>query len=295
MFFYIVTPTYHALPWLQRCVRSVADQVGEGIVVHHHVQDGGSSDGTPAWLAAWQAENVGREGYVFTYESARDGGMYDAINKSWDRMPLSADVTAHLNSDEQYLPGALGSIASAFLRRPEVDIALGTYVVVDAESRYICHRRPVSPRVWSSKTVCEVITCSCFHRAKAFLHRGIRFDTSYRALADVVFYRKIVESRAVFLSLPRMVTSVFTVTGENLAWTETSRSEWSAYLQTLPSWVARRHALAYRVVNLRRRWVDAFCPPPREYALYLPGATARAAVRIKRPTCHWGCRVRGED
>lgn len=41
MTFYIVTPAYNALSWLQRCIYSVADQVAEGVEVHHHIQDGG--------------------------------------------------------------------------------------------------------------------------------------------------------------------------------------------------------------------------------------------------------------
>ena len=34
MKFYIVTPTYNALSWLERSVRSVADQVGQGVASH---------------------------------------------------------------------------------------------------------------------------------------------------------------------------------------------------------------------------------------------------------------------
>ena len=294
MIFYIVTPTFNSLRWLPRCVRSVADQVGEGVEVHHHVQDGASGDGTREWLEHWQQSHTNKQGYRFTFESAPDKGMYDAINTAWSKMPPQADVTAHLNSDEQYFPGALAAIAQAFRKR-QADIALGAYIIVDAESRYICHRRPVMPHRWSSITVCEIITCSCFHRAEYFRSHSVRFDTKYRALADVIFFRDIVNLRPRFAVLPRTFTGSFTITGDNLAWTDTSRNEWAAYLRELPWYAAKRHAVSYRIVNFLRMIRDRFCPAPRSYSIYLPDADTRTILPIKHPTCRWGCRSRGED
>ncbi len=295
MYFYIVTPTYNALPWLQRCIRSVADQAGQGLTVHHHVQDGGSGDGTPAWLAAWQADHEATPCYRFTYESARDKGMYDAINRAWERMPAEADITAHLNSDEQYLPGALASIAEALQAAPQAEIALGTYVIVDAQSRYICHRRPVRPCLGISQTVCQIITCSCFHRAEGFRRHGIRFDTRWRVLADLVFYRDIVATRPRFLLLPELITSSFCVTGDNLAWSAAGEAEWKRWQAELPWMTAHSHPLAYRWVNLCRKLTDMRSPAPKSYALYMPGSELRRSISIKHPTCHWGCRTQGEE
>ncbi len=295
MKFYIVTPTFNALSWLQRCVRSVADQACAGVEVHHHVQDGGSADGTPAWLATWKVQSSGIPGYTFTYESGKDAGMYDAINLAWAEMPSDAAVTAHLNSDEQYLPGALKGVAEAFKTRSEAEIVLGTYIIVDAESRYICHRRPVMPSRWRSQTVCELITCSCFHRADAFIRHGIRFDTRYKALADLVFYRDIVNSSPVFCVQPGLITSSFTVTGDNLAWTEGSKREWDAEMATLPWYVSRRHGIAYRCNNLLRRIADMTSPAPGSYNIYMPGEATRTEVKINHPTAHWGMRTRSDD
>lgn len=294
MIFYIVTPTFNSLRWLPRCVRSVADQVGEDVQVHHHVQDGASSDGTREWLQHWQQEHADCPGYRFTFESAPDKGMYDAINTAWAQMPPQADVTAHLNSDEQYFPGALAEIARAF-RSSRADIALGAYIIVDAESRYICHRRPVLPHRRTSVTVCEIITCSCFHRADHFRNHSVRFDTRYRALADVIFFRDLVNLRPRFAVLPKVFTGSFTITGDNLAWTETSRSEWAAYLRTLPWYTVKLHGLSYRIVNFLRMLRDCVCPAPRSYSIYLSDTATRTTRTIKHPTCRWGCRSRGED
>ena len=295
MKFYIVTPTFNALPWLQRCVRSVADQVVDGVEVHHHVQDGGSADGTPAWLDAWQRGHLGVPGYTFTYESAKDAGMYDAINIAWEKMPADAFITAHLNSDEQYLPDALKGVADTFMRFSTAEIVLGTYIIVDAESRYICHRRPVKPARWRSQTVCEIITCSCFHRVDVFREHGIRFNTSYKALADMVFYRSIVAAQPVFCVQPGLLTSVFTVTGENLAWSAGADKEWKREMAALPWYVSRSHGGAYRISNLLRRFADWFAPSPANYSIYMPEQEVRRLISVNHPTAHWGMRTVSTD
>lgn len=295
MKFYIVTPTFNALEWLERCVRSVADQTTVGVEVHHHVQDGASADGTPEWLAEWRRTHADMPGYTFTYESIRDSGMYDAINIAWKKMPADAAVTAHLNSDEQYLPGALKGVSEAFETHSEAEIVLGTYIIVDAESRYICHRRPVMPSRWRSQTVCEIITCSCFHRAEPFTRHGIRFDTSYKALADLVFYRAIVGISPRICVQPELVTSTFTVTGGNLAWTERSQREWDAEMKALPWYVSRRHGIAYRFNNILRRITDLRCEPPRSYAVYRLQGEERNERIIKRPTPRWGMRTVSDE
>ncbi len=290
MLFYIVTPTFNALPWLQRCLRSVADQAGDAVQVHHHVQDGGSTDGTPEWLAEWQTAHADMPGYRFTYESAKDKGMYDAINISWAKMPTEADVTAHLNSDEQYFPGALAQVAQAMQDHPDCDMALGTFIIVDAQSRYICHRRPVYPHAWSSQATCEIITCSCFHRASYFREHGIRFDISYRSLADLILYRDITAIRPRFLMLPELITGSFAVTGENLAWSERGMQETVQYRKTYNPLFAKCFPLINKWVNFKRRLVDKRCAPPRQYSLYLPGEDERTVFTIKHPTAYWGMR-----
>lgn len=294
MYFYIVTPSYNALAWLQQCVRSVADQAADGLMVHHHVQDGGSGDGTAAWLEQWQRTHADTPGYCFTYESCRDNGMYNAINRAWDKLPAQADITAHLNADEQYLPQVLPQIAAAMAADTRADMTLGTYIITDAAGRYICHRRPVLPHLSSSRTVCEIITCSCFHRVTSFRRHGIRFDESYKALADLIFYRDILSTAPRFCMLPQLITGTFSVTGDNLGWSEASHRELSDYLRSLPWYVGRRHRLTNLWCNLKRRLVDARCTPPAEYSLYSPGTDTRRIVRIQKPTCHWGCRTEGE-
>jgi glycosyltransferase involved in cell wall biosynthesis len=115
MHFIIITPSCNQLDYLKRCIASVRDQIPAGkssISLHHHVQDGGSTDGTREFLEKFQMEvgGLGFEdptarlsagsdggmsqlqttnskpptafsGYSFSFSSEKDDGMYDALNK----------------------------------------------------------------------------------------------------------------------------------------------------------------------------------------------------------------------
>lgn len=291
MLFYIITPAYQALPRLAACVRSVADQAGEGVEVHHHVQDGSSQDGTAVWLADWQREHTPTPHYTFTYESAPDSGLYDALNKAWDRMPQEAVITAHLNADEQYLPGALRRIAAAFAEHPYADLLTTTYLMCDEAGHYHCHRRPVQPHAWTSVLTCELMTCVCFLRA-ATLHRlALRFDTSYRSLADLPFYRDFVAANTRIVSIPELVTSVYTLTGHNLSWEPVTTLERDRYNAAAPVWQRLLYPFSRRWVNLKRRLVNLRCPVPTESSLYRGTDTTRTTEFITAPTCI--CKRRG--
>lgn len=291
MLFYIITPAFNDSERLKACVRSVADQAGAGVELHHHVQDGGSTDGTAAWLEAWQRAHEDTPGYTFTYESAPDSGLYEALNKAWDRMPQEAFYTAHLNADEQYLPGALRSIAAAFAEHPAADLLTTTYLLCNEDGSYHCHRRPVQPHAWTSVLTCELMTCVCFLRAAALRRLGLRFDTSYRSLADVPFYRDFVAAGTCIVSLPRLVTSMYTLTGRNLSWEPVTIAERARYNAAAPAWQRLLYPFSRRWVNLKRRLVDFTCPAPQTCALYHGDEETRREERIAAPTCI--CRRKG--
>lgn len=284
---YIITPCLQAFPRLAACVRSVADQAGEGLCIHHHVQDGGSTDGSAAWLARWQQEHATTPNYRFTYASTPDRGMYDALNQAWAQMPETATFTAHLNADEQYLPGALQQVSEAFAHRPAIDILETTHIACDRENRYHCHRRPVQPHAFSSRMTAELTTCTTFWRASAFRRLGLRFDLRYRIIEDLPFMHAVVASGISIATCPRLFTSAYTVTGRNMGWTPAGWRELRDYNASQPLINRLLYPFSKRWVNLRRRLVDCLCPPPRELCLYHGDADSRKCERIEHPTCIW--------
>lgn len=284
--YYIVTPSYNNWQWLQNCLPSVADQASENICVHHHVQDGGSSDKTVEELEKWQKQSQGRENYHFSYQSKADKGMYHAINLAWEQMPDDADFMAHLNCDEQYLPHALADIAPYFEKYPQADILLGSYFVVDKEQNYICHRRPAQPKLWSSRLNCACITNSSFYRASRFRQHGIRYDIRWRSIGDLVLYRDLLAAGARFQIID-LITSSFACTGSNLAWGELSHKEWAKLAEESPLYASRLQFFVYRWVNLKRRILDLFVAPPKELLLYKNGERERSREVIDKPTHKW--------
>ena len=295
MKFYIVTPAYNALKWLPGCVRSVADQVCDGVEVHHHIQDGASTDGSVEWLEEWQRATAGRQGYKLTFESARDSGLYDAINIAWKKLPSDAAVTAHINADEQYLPDVFAAIASEMQRAPEADLLLTAHIVVDKDLRYICHRRPSFPNRMVSRGLNQIITNTCFYKASSFRARNIYFDTSYRSLGDLIFFRDTLLSnlRPRILRLPDLFGSVFVVTGD-VSWTAISAVERKRIRTALPFLLRKSIHYVGKFYALIGVIVDFFKRAPKEYAIYTADSEQRKTAVITHPTHRWKMRTAGQ-
>ena len=113
--FSIITPSFRQLDWLKLCAASIADQAG--VRVEHLVQDAGSGETMLAWAAEWKRKCETEDGrFSFQLAMEKDDGMYDAVNRGLRR--ASGELLAYLNCDEQYLPGALATVADYFAKNP---------------------------------------------------------------------------------------------------------------------------------------------------------------------------------
>src|SRR5438309_2226871 len=171
MTFSIITPSFQNSEWLKLCIASVADQ---GVNSEHIVQDAGSDDGTQDWLR--------KDPRVKAFIE-KDGGMYDAINRGLRRS--TGEILAYLNCDEQYLPGALAVVEEFFKNNPRVDMVFGDVIMVDADGRYLCHRKTQPPLLYHTWT-CHLSTLSCamFFRRRVIEPRGFFFNTEYQCGGD---------------------------------------------------------------------------------------------------------------
>jgi hypothetical protein len=84
--------------------------------------------------------------------------MYDAVAKGIAKS--TGSVIAHLNSDEQYLPGALKLVKAFFDAHPEIEVLFGDAILIDAEGQPFSYRRVILPRR-SHTIVCYLGTFSC--------------------------------------------------------------------------------------------------------------------------------------
>ena len=204
MKFSVITPTRNALDKLKRCVGSVRGQTG--VEVEHIVQDACSTDGTPSWLAA-QTDLLAR--------SEADGGMYDAINRGWNRS--TGDILSWLNSDEQYLPGTLEKVAQVFERNPDVDFIYGDALVIDATGCLLAARREIRlSRTYITNGFLNAFSCTTFFRRRLFDDGMLPLDTQYRYAADMDLMLRLLKSGIHYHKLNTYL-SAFTVDGTNLS------------------------------------------------------------------------------
>jgi glycosyltransferase involved in cell wall biosynthesis len=101
----VIMPTLNQGRFIERAIRSVLDQGLEDL--EFIVVDGGSTDGSVEVLRRYEER-------LTWWVSEPDHGQVHALWKGLDR--ATGEVVAYLNSDDYYLPGAFGTVLSAFER-----------------------------------------------------------------------------------------------------------------------------------------------------------------------------------
>jgi len=303
--FFIVTPCFNGMPWLPACIASVASQAGPGVRVHHHVQDGGSTDGTVEWLERYanqvregtipdaqspreaRSPNGGSEtampdAYSFSFSSERDNGMYDAINKGWDRADESVDWLGHLNSDEQYQPGVLELITRTGMSHLEWGAITGNCIWVDGEGGYLCSRKPSIGWPWVGRIWIPAFTCALFIRRKFYGTDAVRFDTSWKSFGDKVFCRDLLNAGCRFGYLDEYM-SVFVHRGdENLGFqpiTEVERKRyWLESLKPSERFFSKASILVARISRALRCRFGKAC----KFYVWITASGESLRIKIKQ-------------
>ena len=80
---------------------------------------------------------IGCDSVALTLLSEKDAGMYDAINKGFEK--TSGDICAWINSDDIYLPGAFQYITQVFSRYDDVSWLKGITSYIDSDSTLTRH------------------------------------------------------------------------------------------------------------------------------------------------------------
>ncbi|HND49767.1 MAG TPA: glycosyltransferase family 2 protein [Anaerolineales bacterium] len=106
----IVTPSFNQVDYLEATIKSVLEQSYPHI--EYIIMDGGSTDGSVDIIKKYE----GKLGY---WESVKDKGQTDAINKGFNR--AKGDILAWLNSDDTYAnPNAIADAVNFLVANPEV-------------------------------------------------------------------------------------------------------------------------------------------------------------------------------
>ncbi len=276
MRFSIITPSYRSSQWLKLCVASVADQ--QGVEVEHIVQDAGSDDGTLDWLA--------RDPRVQAFVE-KDKGMYDAINRGLGR--ARGEVLAYLNCDEQYLPGALEKVSDFFARHPDVDIVFGACVIVNASGKYLCERRPLTPRlyhIWASGNL-GFLTAAMFMRRRVIDTHKLFFNPELRDVGDAEWTLRVIKAGLRTAVSPEFL-SAFTETGHNVGAGPNTAKERRSFVASAPRWAKILAPLLIMHFRLRRWRANHYQCQPHDYCIYTLGNPGcRTTFHVANPTFRW--------
>ena len=232
----VITPSYRQLPWLKLCIASVADQ--QGVSVEHIIQDAQSGPELEDWVREHSKARLYVEG---------DSGMYDAINRGFAR--ATGDILCWLNSDEQYLDGALAQVARFFEAHPKIDVLFGDALLVGNTGTLLSYRRVIFPRVAHIQlSHLNVLSCATFVRRSVF-ERGYKLDCRFKAIADAVWVVELIKAR-IPMALLNEPLAVFTITDKNLGQTSLALTESERWQQEclpgkrwLRPFVVSRHRL----------------------------------------------------
>jgi len=144
--------------------------------VEHVVQDGGSTDGTLAFLEAKGHRHM-------TLRSGPDSGIYDAINLGIQR--ASGDVIGLLHADDTLAGNQVLAWVTDALQNPAIDGVYGDlqYVARDDPSRVIRHWKAGSYSAAHLRRGWMPPHPTLYLRREVFARAGL-YDTSYRIAGD---------------------------------------------------------------------------------------------------------------
>ena len=290
MRFLVVTPSFNQLDYLKRCMASVADQVTENcgqLAVHHHIQDGGSTDGTVDFLKEYASRQEARNNYQFTFGSEADRGMYDAVGKGWSAFLKGNDVAAWLNCDEQYLEGALSRVADWLTVHQSADAVFGDALVVRPDGTLLCVRKVFLPqRNHIATSYLPVFSAAMFLRIGAVADQGFLPDPEWRVLGDVELILRMIKAHA-NMGILNEPLAAFTDSGDNYSLTGPVKAEQVRMMRKVPAPVRVFKPLWMIVHRIKKLFSGAYIRRPVSYALYAGEGTDRSSFSVNKAPVVW--------
>lgn len=202
--FTIVTPCRNAVELIDDTIASVVTQSGP-FQLRYHLQDGGSTDGTVERLKAWERALAngglpsGPDGGIrMTWESAPDGGLYDALDKGFQVVGVEkADWMGWINASDRLVPSAMATVLELVRADPSIRWLGGRTAHINRSGTLIrmedavgYPRRSLAAGLHDGRHLPFVQQEGCFWAATLWLDAGGRLDASLRAAGDFELWRR---------------------------------------------------------------------------------------------------------
>ncbi len=174
MKFSIITPVLNMERYISETIESVLYQEGD-FEIEYIIMDGGSTDKTLMIINKYRERlesnqiSIKCKDVTFSCHSEKDKGMYDAINKGFQKS--TGDILAWINADDYYLPNAFKTVLDCFNKYPEIHWLKGITRVIDSTGKIISRDESVT-----------------YH--KNWIQKGIYGREAYYISQDSVFWRR---------------------------------------------------------------------------------------------------------
>lgn len=184
----IVTPNYNQGEYLEKTILSVLNQNYPNL--EYIILDAGSTDNSINILKKYEDK-------ITSWESAKDEGMYDAINKGLSR--CTGDILAWINSDDIYLNGAFKTVSQIFTDFKEVQwltanpLCINEYGdIVDSHNAITCSKYD-----YLTGSIKWIQQESTFWR-RSLWEKVKQIDLNYKLAGDYFLWTKFFEHSPVY-------------------------------------------------------------------------------------------------
>lgn len=125
----IIIPSYNKVDFIKETLESIVTQNYSNLEII--IQDGDSTDGTLEIIKKY----ANKSPKIFTWESGRDNGQLEAINKGMKK--ANGDIVTYINADDVYKRGALKKVGEYFTKNPKALWVAGKGDMIDEKGKEI--------------------------------------------------------------------------------------------------------------------------------------------------------------
>lgn len=192
----IVVPNYNGGATIDATLRSLIDQNYPRLEIL--VVDGGSTDNSLEVIRSY-------ERHIAWWISEKDRGQSHAINKGFAR--ATGEIVNWLPSDDVLLPGALHSIAKAFVQNPEADVVAGScrFAYPDPRSNRVEVPSPLSIELLPCMN--QIPQQAIFYR-RSLLDRSPPLDETLHYMMDFDLWNYFVANGARWHFIPEVLAEM---------------------------------------------------------------------------------------
>lgn len=193
----VITISYNSEKTIEKTIQSVIQQDYENL--EYIIIDGKSKDGTVDVIKKYEDK-------IAYWVSEKDNGISDAFNKGI--AAATGEIIGIVNSDDQYLPGALKAIADCY--DPKVDVYRGAILIHD-DIKNIEYTYQPSMKFGMLPIKVNICHLPTFITKKAYEKYG-NYSTDFKLAMDLDLLRRFYRAGARFKKVD-MVLGRFNVGG----------------------------------------------------------------------------------